>query len=372
MIKKPKIKVLHIVEALGGGVYSYFCDLSHVLGEKANVDLYIAYSNKRDEIDPLKVRHDLHENTHLILVPFEKEISPKKDLAGIQKIKTIVSQLEPDIVHLHSSKAGILGKIALHQLRYNKPSYYTPHGYAFLRQDVNFIKRTFYKIIESVFAKFSKTVTVACGDTELVYALKINPNARLIRNGINLNKLNSSIEAKEVNTIVYGTLGRISFQKNPKLFNSIALKHKDQQFLWIGDGEMRPCITAHNINITGWFKNRNKALPFLKKLDVYIQTSLWEGLPIAVIEAMAMELPVIATNVIGNKDLVKHGITGFLFDNENDFDHYAVQLQDKKLRYQMGKAARLRVEQYFDCQKNFNALLDLYYGDLASNNEQKY
>jgi glycosyltransferase involved in cell wall biosynthesis len=65
-----------------------------------------------------------------------------------------------------------------------------------------------------------------------------------------------------------------------------------------------------NIKITGWFLDREDALTALNTIDIYIQTSLWEGLPIAVLEAMAMQ-PVLATNNIGNKDVVVHNETGF-------------------------------------------------------------
>lgn len=372
MISSKKLKVLHVIEALGGGVYSYFCDLTNMLCEDGRVDLYIAYSNKRNEIDPDKVSQELHQDAKLILLDLTKEISPVQDFNGVKQIKKVITQIDPDIIHLHSSKAGILGKIAISQLQFNKPSYYTPHGYSFLRQDVRWTKRKLYNAIEYLFTRYSRTVTIACGDTELEYAKKMKSNALLIRNGVNIKDIDPLELSQNQSFLTFGTLGRISFQKNPKLFNDFASCTKHHQFLWIGDGDLRKLITAKNIKVTGWFKKRAAAFPHLKQINVYLQTSLWEGLPIAMIEAMAMGIPVIATNVIGNKDLVKDGETGFLIQTTDQFITCVKKLEDQHLRHSMGMAGRARAEKLFDCHKNFKSLVDLYLKDYSSNSWQKY
>ncbi|BAO54861.1 glycosyltransferase [Nonlabens marinus] len=372
MISKNKTVVLHVVEALGGGVYSYFTDLSHVLGQDSRIKLVIAYSNKRDEIDPEKVAQDFHANVELVLLDLKKEISLRSDFNGVKQISKLISQVNPDVIHLHSSKAGILGKIAIMVCKFKKPTYYTPHGYSFLRQDISTLKRRFYKNIEFLFARFSRTKTIACGDTEWGLAVKMNASAQLIRNGIRMDQFDSSKQHSNNNSLKLGTLGRISFQKDPTTFNEIALQSRQESFLWIGSGNLKHKITAPNIEVTGWFVDKNEAIPLLKQLDVYIQTSLWEGLPIAVIEAMAMGLPVIASNIIGNKDLVEHGKTGFLVDQNYDYVKFISMLRDLQTRKTMGAAGRKRVLELYDCNKNFKQLVDLYLHDLSSIEKQKY
>jgi glycosyltransferase involved in cell wall biosynthesis len=101
-------------------------------------------------------------------------------------------------------------------------------------------------------------------------------------------------------------------------------------------------------------------LHHLAELDVYLQTSLWEGLPIAVLEAMAMKKPVVATNVIGNKDTVVQGKTGFLFDAVEELDAHFKILEDKAERWQMGLNGLERCRAVFDINKNFKGLIDLY------------
>jgi glycosyltransferase involved in cell wall biosynthesis len=365
LFKVTKIKVLHIIEALGGGVYSYFSDMTQVMGSDSRLEVYIAYSDKRSEINPDKIKEDFNNNCKLILLDLQKNISLINDWRGLKQIQQTIESIQPDVVHLHSSKAGILGKLAIRLCNHECISYYTPHGYSFLRLDTSTIKRYLFKGVEHIFTKFSKTKTIACGLTEQGIAKKMNSNAALINNGISIGEIKYNPKTT-TNQICIGTLGRISFQKNPELFNELAHSTPDYEYLWIGDGDMKSTITAQNIKITGWFTQRKEALPFLEEIDIYLQTSLWEGLPIAVIEAMAMGLPVIATDVIGNKDLIIHGETGFLINTKEDFKNAIALLNDAAIRLKMGKAGRLRVEKYFDCEKNFKQLVDLYLYDYSN------
>jgi len=144
----------------------------------------------------------------------------------------------------------------------------------------------------------------------------------LVRNGIDIKEIVKSYSKIKNDILTIGIVGRITYARNPKLFNDIALKFPNYNFVWIGDGELNHEITAPNIRITGWMLDHKKVLNELNNLDVYIQTSLWEGLPIAVLEAMALQKPVLATNVIGNKDVVVHNKTGFLFNSIDELNPF--------------------------------------------------
>ena len=272
----------------------------------------------------------------------------------------------PDVIHLHSSKAGVLGKIAARMSGSKALLYYTPHGYSFLRKDISFIKVLLFKTIEKVMASFHNCTTIACGDTELLHAKKLHKKVQLIRNGIPYESIKSHLKSTERPNITIGILGRITFARNPILFNSIAIALPEVNFKWIGDGILRDQITAPNIQITGWFMNRKEGLSKLNEIDIYLQTSLWEGLPIAVLEAMTLEKPVIATNVIGNKDIVKHGKTGFLIDSKDEAIAAIIKLNDKSLREKMGRLGSLRVKEEFNSIKNFQSLVDLYLNDYSN------
>ena len=124
----------------------------------------------------------------------------------------------------------------------------------------------------------------------------------------------------EINTKnpVFVTLGRISYQKNPSLFNDIAKAFPDFKFIWIGDGDLRDELTSKNIEITGW-ANHNDALDYLMKGDIFLLPSLWEGLPISLLEAMYLGKICIVSNIIGNKDVIKTATNGFIASNFSDY-----------------------------------------------------
>lgn len=358
-----KIKIVHIVEALGGGIYTYFINLTYVLCENPNIDLTVIYSDKRQELNPDKIADDFHPSTVLINVPMSREIDFLADYKSFKLLKHELKKLKPDVLHLHSSKAGILGRMAfLTAFKFNTKLYYTPHGYSFLRKDISSLKRFFFYSIEFLSQKLTGGKIIACGDTEFNYAKKMGPSI-LVRNGIKFNlKPENSIEKnKQLTTI--GILGRITYARNPALFNTIALQNPDLKFIWIGDGELRHLITAPNILVTGWFKNRKQGLEILETLDVYLQTSLWEGLPIALLEAASREIPIIATDIIGNKDIIATGKTGFLFSDISEFSYILKKLKPASVRDRIGKANLKRCRLLFDSTLNFEKLISIYMKD---------
>lgn len=355
------MRIIHIVESFGGGVYSYFKDLALFFHQHPEAETYIIYSNKRKENKQDQINKDFPSSIQLIPIEMERELKPKQDIRATFALRKVIKQLKPDVIHLHSSKAGVIGRWASFMPGFNTKIYYTPHGYSFLRQDVSPLKRKLFYGIE----KFTQLVfggtTIACGDTEFKIAQQIG-KALLVRNGIDLALLNNAYLERENTSsqLIIGTIGRISFQKNPALFNSIALQFPQHEFLWIGDGELRDLLTAPNIKITGWFTNNTEVFPFLNQLDLYIQTSLWEGLPIAVLEALAFRKPIIATDVIGNNDIVENGINGFLFNEALDLVPIFEQLEDANYRRDLGKQAYINCQVKFDKNKNFSQLLDIY------------
>jgi glycosyltransferase involved in cell wall biosynthesis len=240
-----------------------------------------------------------------------------------------------------------------------KKVFYSPHGYSFLRTDISNLTKNIYWTIEKSFQQLFGGITIACGDTEFGIAKKIGKSF-LIRNGINIQEVHQHQIKQQNQIMTIGILARITIARNPKLFNTIALRFPDFNFVWIGDGELNSELTAPNIKITGWLMNRNDVFKELNALDIYIQTSLWEGLPIAVLEAMALKKPVLATNVIGNKDIVVPNKTGFLFDDIDELDHYFELLKEDKTRSFFGNNALERCYAIFDKNKNFKALSDLY------------
>ena len=349
---------------MGGGVYTYFKNLSHFMEQEhisAEIETFIIYSAKRKEIVPENIQKEFAGKITLIELEMEREFNPVKDLKATFQLRKLFLEIQPDIIHLHSSKAGVIGRWAKF-LTFRKTNvFYTPHGYAFLRQDISVSKRKFYKFVEKYTQKIFGGTTIACGDTEYEIAKGFGKSV-LVRNGIDFKAIEKKYVFIKNEKLTFGIVGRITAQKNPKLFNEIAKRYPEFNFIWIGDGELRHEITAQNIQISGWFYDMNEVYSWINKMDVFLQTSLWEGLPLAVLEAMALRKPVVAKNVIGNKDIVQNGKNGFLFDSIDELDLIFNEIQQQHLA--MGNNSFALCADRFDCFKNFEGLAEIYRDSL--------
>ena len=308
-------KILFIVEAMGGGIFSYIVDLANEL--VSNYDMYIAYAVRPQTPSDYETYFD--KRIHLIEVKnFRRSINPIRDIKAFEEIKNIAKRIKPDIIHLHSSKAGALGRLAFNGN--SIPLFYTLHGYSFLMLNQSAFKRKIYKSVEALCSK-KNCMTISCSEGEHLETLKLTKNATYVNNGINVNKLKQMIdystEIKNHPFTVF-TLGRICHQKNPELFNQIASMMPETRFLWIGDGELRNVLTAPNIKITGWVK-REDALNYSINGDVFLLTSLWEGLPISLLESMFMKKLCVVSNVIGNHDVIHNAENGYVCDDISDY-----------------------------------------------------
>lgn len=320
-----KKRLLYLVEAMGGGVFTYIVDLANNLADK--YDIYIAYAVRPQTPENFKSYFD--ERINLIEVKnFGRSINPFKDIKAFFEIKKIAKQIRPDIIHLHSSKAGALGRWAYNGKK--TPMFYTPHGYSFLMLNQNKIKRFVYKAIESICGKRCCT-TISCSEGEHKESLKLCKKAVYVNNGINISELQTlinSVELSEKQQLTVFTLGRICYQKNPELFNKIALSMPDVKFIWIGDGELRELLTAPNIHVTGWAE-RIDALKHAMPSDVFMLTSLWEGLPISLLEAMYMKKVCVVSDVIGNHDAIHNNENGFVCSTVEEFTAAINSCRDK-------------------------------------------
>lgn len=313
-----KKKILHLVEAFGGGVFTFLVELCNSMSDE--YDIVIAYSKRNQTPDNFKGY--FNENIKFIEVEnFTRNIGIK-DFKACKEVKKIIEHENPDIVHMHSSKAGIIGRLVINSK--NKKLFYTPHGYSFLKKDDSKLKRFIYKSIEKIVAMYRRKCTiVACSEGEYKESLKLTKNSTYVNNGVNIkeiDKIVKDVTTKEIdgNNIKICTIGRIGFQKNPELFNEIAKSFPNIQFTWIGDGELKNKLTSENIKITGWMK-REDVLRKVANNDIFILPSLWEGLPIALLEAMYLGKVCIVSNVIGNRDVINNNINGFICNQLEDY-----------------------------------------------------
>lgn len=334
-----KKRILHIVEAFGGGIFSFLVDLVNSTSDE--YEIIVAYGKREQTPDEFK--NYFNNNVKFIEVKnFTRSINIVKDFKSFFEIKKIIKDINPDIIHLHSSKAGFLGRFASNS---KVKVLYNPHGFSFLMKDSSKIKRLVYWIIEKI-STIKKSKIVACSQGEYEESLKLSQNSICINNGINVENLNKDMEQiKEkdfdFDNIKICTSGRIGYQKNPELFNKIAEIFPNIQFTWIGDGELKYKLKSSNICITGW-KTRKEVLELVNENDVFILTSLWEGLPISLLEAMYLKKICIVTDCIGNKDVVINERNGFIAKDEKDFERVIKAILSNQ--YDIGKIINTQCE----------------------------
>lgn len=360
------MKIIHIVEGFGGGVYSFLVDLCNSLSKDNEV---ILVYNRREQT-PEKFMEDFNPKVKFINLPMRREINIIEDLKGLIGIIKIIKNEKPDIVHLHSSKAGVLGRIATKIMGYKREKvFYNPHGFAFLQQNISVKKRKIYFVIEKIMANI-QGINIAVSKGEYEESIRLSKNTIRIDNSIDnyfLDKLIKPVTYKNNPTI--GTIGRLTYQKNPKCFNELANKFPDIKFIWIGDGDLRKELKSPNIEITGW-KNRYSVIELMNSIDIYIQTSLWEGLPIALLEAMYMGKPVIVSNVIGNKDVVNSYTNGFIADNIEDYEKYIKELIcDRKLFYRISEEAKRYIIENHLLNDMLNKYKKLYSNEIKDDEQ---
>lgn len=356
------MKIVQFVEAFGGGVYTYVKDLCNYLIENAkdnDLEVYLVYSPNRDEFNKDLFLKEINPKVKLIEISMTREINPKIDFSVTIESRKILRQIKPDAIHLHSAKAGVIGRVAAFNIVPRNKIFYSPHGYSFVQENISSNKKLIFKFIEKSTSILLGGTTIASGKTEFEISKKYGPSL-LINNGVDLDLPNQIPQFTNSSKLTIGTVGRLSIQKNPSFFNEIALKLPEYNFIWIGDGELINEINAPNIIVTGWIKTREELLNKINQLDIYMQVSLWEGLPISILEAMAMKKPLIVSNVVGNKDTVKNEHNGFIYNNIEEAILAIKKLENKQLRSEFSLNSYEFCNSDFNKSKNFSKLISLY------------
>jgi glycosyltransferase involved in cell wall biosynthesis len=261
-----------------------------------------------------EVRAKFPKNTSFVFWKYAaREINILKDFLALCSLIGCLSKHRTAIVHLHSSKAGFLGRIACWILGI-KRVIYTPHCGAFLRTDISEKKKNIYSFLEKLAGKFGGLV-VGCGESECVLYQNLGLRAVFVNNGVEYKEPKNIVKEK---LVVFA--GLANEQKNPILFNKIAkgIKSKiDIQCIWIGDGPLRNVFDSDSVFVTGWL-TADEVQAYLDKSLIYLSTSNWEGLPFGVLEAMNAGCALLLHDVPGNHELVYEGRNGYLFTDAQD------------------------------------------------------
>lgn len=312
-------------------MFTYLVELANRMSKE--MEVVIAYSVRKQT--PKDFRNYFNHQIKLIEVKnFTRNVSLIRDIKAILEVKKIVKSEKPDFVHMHSSKAGAIGRLAISPKQ--AKLFYTPHSYAFCKKDETGIKVLFYKMAEKLLGK-RRCLTIACSKGEYEASRQVTKKSVCISNGIDIEEMNEIILDEPERMVDGGnlrvcTVGRIGPQKNPKLFNQIAENFPNLSFMWIGDGELKCELKSPNIQITGW-KAREDTIKKLYQNDIFILPSLWEGLPITLLEAMYLRKLCLVSDVMGNRDVIHHGMDGFICEKEEDYYNLIEKIKNAEVDY---------------------------------------
>ncbi len=297
-----------------------------------------------------------------------REISPLSDARALWRLWRLFRAEQPDIVHAHSSKAGFLARVAA-RLAGVERIYYSPRGYSFLQSDRSAFALGFYRRLESFASRIGSVVAVSPSEASLAREIKA-VGVKVIRDAYCGDTLLNSNEEKR-GTVVCAC-GRLSFARNPEAFVRLAKRltdaRPDVRCVWIGDGELRGVVERlvqelgliGKMEVTGWL-DHPQALQRLTVSDIFVHYSRWEGLPNTVLEAMACGLPVVASDVVGNRDLVKPGQNGFLVSSEDElFERVSQLADDPELRKKFGDAGASLVRAEYSRERMLREISELY------------
>ena len=277
-----------------------------------------------------------------------------KKLLGLNKF---IKDNDIKIIHSHGKGAGIYSRI-LKILNPGLKIVHTLHGVHI--GEYGFLKRNVYIFLERFLTLFTdKFINVSNSENNLCLKLGLfkKSKSKVVYNGIKalLKDDNAKIKFDLSGKKVVTTISRFDYAKNMSLAYEIAKNFKDNPsivFLWLGDGDDRAKFESMaqkdgaNIIFTGF---TDEVPAYLSATDIYLSTSRWEGLPYALIEAQSLGIPIVATNVVGNNEVVENGKSGFLFEDARQACRdIEILLNDDKIYGKMQAEALLNFKDKFD------------------------
>lgn len=371
------MKILHIGN-LKSGIDTYVRNTVAL----ASDDFEFVIVNGADDNSAPYMRHGKQVKTYGICM--YRALNPVKDLKAVMQAVKIIRKEKPDLVHCHSAKGGVIGRFAAF-LTGTKVAY-TAHAFSFLSAESAKKKKVFL-LLEKI-AKLNSYL-LACSGSERELGIKVvgfkEKKAFAWNNAVpdslpliaqNPEIAQSELPVPQAGERYITSIGRPSFQKNPlfmvEVAHGIHLKHPDIKFYLLGVGfyspmldDMKALIHQYGMDDTFYllpWLSHEETLRYVNGSMLYFMTSLYEGLPISVIEAMSLGKAVVASNVLGNKDCVKDGYNGYLLPLEEKVfvEKMNELIEGDEKRKLMEKNSRAYFESDFLIDNRIKALESIY------------
>ncbi|MBN2244687.1 MAG: glycosyltransferase family 4 protein [Candidatus Aminicenantes bacterium] len=370
-----KIRILEIIDRpfLGGGQKNLL-SIAEAL-DRSKYEIEVCSQDNGPLVEELKQKNIRH-----LPVSIRKITS----LKAVKKLRNLMKEQGYDIVHTHGGIAGLYGRWAA--FRSGIPVViHTLHGIHYLYYR-NFLLRWGYVFLERLFSRFTQTVIfVSHADMEKGRRHRLAPfeKMKVVKNGIDFDKVRVAAVIPEKFNLkeqlglendffFLGTVARIHRQKNiPGLIKAAVVLQDalpEARFIIVGDGPMmakvKNMIERFGLQeIVFLLGERPDAHRIMSQFDVFILPSLWEGLPYVLMEAGALGLPVVASNIAGVREIIQDGETGFLVpkDNPQELVEAIIQLKsDPKLRSELGKRLQEKIQSEYSITRMIREIEEIY------------
>jgi len=384
-----KPKVMHIITRLdmGGSAQN---TLLTCLGQADRYDVVLVHGRSHEShmtaLEKKKVESHVDAARHkgVKIIPVAtliRAVDPLKDFQTLISLCKLMRQEKPAIVHTHTSKAGILGRLAA-KISAVAVIIHTPHGHVFYGHFNRLMSRLFL-LVERLFDRITDgVVALTDGEKNDYVQLRVYQAGKMvsIHSGVDLQRFSDvRTNATEIkknlglkpNTVVVGAVGWLLPIKGPlyllRAMENLWREFSETHLVYVGKGELERQLKSeafrmgvtNKVHFLGW---RDDVHEIMRTFDIFVLPSLNEGMGRVLVEAMAAGKAVVASNVGGVPDLVKHGQNGFLVKpgNITDLSYYIkCLLKDQKLRLKMGLSGQ-RLSQNFSVKKMVEKIDALY------------
>jgi glycosyltransferase involved in cell wall biosynthesis len=381
MKNRKKISILYGLEAAGGGALKHLTYLVTHL-DKELFDITVILSPNRpdridSEIDKLK-----QSGARIMELSMKREFSLFLDLRLVYRIYRHLRRHRYDIIHAHSSKAGFTFRVAA-WLSGGASVVYTPHCFYF--QGKKGISRWFYSRVEKWLGRITSYLVVSNNERDyaLQYGIAAEKKLVTINNAIDFIEYDSREQSGQIRaklgidekSIIIGSVGRLTEQKDLVTYiyaaREVLKEHRNVVFLIAGDGELKDELQKlieelrlqDKVLIIGHYSNISDIYAVI---DIFVSTSLWEGMPYVILEAMWFKKPVVASD-LGYRGLLHDKENGFLV-KAGDYTGFAeiikVLLRNNNLIREMGEKGHSLVNTHFNFA-NFIRDHELFYKKLT-------
>lgn len=308
-------------------------------------------------------------------VPYEvsqylcRPIRPLSDVRAVRELRQIFRRLQPDLISLHSAKAGLLGRFAAAGL--GVPVLFTAHGWSFT-EGVSKARRVLYRLLERSAAPLAdRIITVSGYDRSLAIAARIAPPEKLVTIHNAMPAVEHSAgavgDADFVNIIM---VARLDDQKDHgTLLNALAgLKQREWTLSLVGDGPREQEVRAEveRLGLTDrvhFLGLRRDVAELLSQAQIFTLVTNWEGFPRSILEAMRAGLPVVASAVGGIPEAVEDGQTGYVVPRDDTValkERLAHMIDHPDERVRLGECGRRRFEERYRFERMAEETLAVY------------